>query len=82
MIQMKRIAVLMCIPLLLSGVVYHEQASEPQQRMIMVNPGHLTPYPVRQSLTQYGVQHAPASDALHAEPNTDDTVFQMVLMQK
>lgn len=76
MIQMKRIAVLMCIPLLLSGVVYHEQASEPQQRMIMVNPGHLTPYPV------YGVNHAPASDALHAEPNTDDTVFQMTLMQK
>ena len=73
MIQMKRIAVLMCIPLLLSGVVYHEQASEPQQRMIMVNPGHLTPY---------GVNRAPASDALHAEPNTDDPVFQMTLMQK
>lgn len=73
MIQMKKIIVLMCIPLMLSGVAHTDQPDEPQQRMIMVNPGHLTPY---------GVQHAPASDTFHAEPNTDDTVFQMTLMQK
>ncbi len=72
MIQMKRIAVLMCIPLLLSGVVYHEQASEPQQRMIMVNPGHLTPY---------GVNHAPASDTLHMEPDANDPVYKMTTMK-
>lgn len=73
MIQMKKIIVLMCIPLMLSGVAHTDQPDEPQQRMIMVNPGHLTPY---------GVQHAPASDTFHAEPNTDDPVFQMTLMQK
>ncbi|MEV3816904.1 hypothetical protein RI537_12380 [Aeromonas salmonicida] len=75
MLQMKKIAVLMCIPLLLSGVVYHEQASEPQQRMIMVNPGHLTPYPV------YGVNHAPASDTLHMEPDANDPVYKMTTMK-
>ncbi|MFM1649569.1 hypothetical protein ACJ5N2_17005 [Aeromonas salmonicida] len=73
MIQMKKIIVLMCIPLMLSGVAHTDQPDEPQQRMIMVNPGHLTPY---------GVQHAPASDTFHAEPNTDDPVFQMTLMKK